>query len=197
MLIAFALTWMVLIGLVLAVFALTRQVGLLHERLAPIGALTLQSSLEPGDVAPRISVTTLSGNTLEVGGARPAGDLQLLLFVAPTCPVCKTLMPTAKAFAAAEALQLVVIGDGDIEEHLRMAARFDLSPAQFVVSAEVGRAYRVGKLPHAVLIADSGMVVAQGLVNTREHLESLLVAHETGMQSVQQYLQSRKSIQHV
>jgi hypothetical protein len=48
-----------------------------------------------------------------------------------------------------------------------------------------------------VLIGDSGTVVAQGLVNTREHLESLLVAHETGMKSVQEYLQKRKSTQHV
>jgi methylamine dehydrogenase accessory protein MauD len=197
MVIAFALTWMVLLGLVLAVLALTRQIGLLHERLAPIGALALQSALEPGDVAPRLQATALSGHSRVVGGAQRSGDLQLLLFVAPTCPVCKILLPTARAFAEVEGLEMVVVGAGEVDEHRRMAARFNIAPAQFVVSTEVGRAYRVGKLPHAVLISDAGTVVAQGLVNTREHLESLLVAHETGMKSVQEYLQKRKSTQHV
>jgi methylamine dehydrogenase accessory protein MauD len=197
MVVAFLLTWLVLIALVLAVFALMRQVGLLHERLAPLGALTLQSSLEAGDRAPTIHAETLSGGRLHVGGLREPGLLQMLLFVAPTCPVCKVLLPTAKSLAKVEGLDLVVIGDGDVEEHRRMAETLEIALGQFVVSAEVGRAYRVGKLPHAVLIGDSGIIVAQGLVNTREHLESLLVAHETGRQSVQQYLNSRKSIEHV
>jgi methylamine dehydrogenase accessory protein MauD len=197
MLVASLLTWLVLIGLVFAVFALMRQIGLLHERLAPLGALTLQSSLEPGDRAPSIVAATLSGAKVQVGGPRESGLLQILLFVAPTCPVCKVLLPTAKSLAKAEGLNLVVIGDGDVEEHRRMAEALEIALAQFVVSADVGHAYRVGKLPHAVLIGDSGIILAQGLVNTREHLESLLVAHETGMQSVQQYLKSRKSIEHV
>jgi hypothetical protein len=44
-----------------------------------------------------------------------------------------------------------------------------------------------------VLISELGIIVAQGLVNTREHLESLVVAHETGLHSMQQYLNTRKT----
>jgi methylamine dehydrogenase accessory protein MauD len=197
MLIALALLWVTVIVLGLAVVALTRQIGLLHERLAPIGALALQSPLAPGDVAPRVRASALSGDPLLVGGARREGEMQLLMFVSPTCPICKTLLPTVKSFADAEALDLTLIGDGDVEEHHRMAQRFDIPLSRFAVSTEVGRAYGVGKLPHAVLIGDSGQVISQGLVNTREHLESLLVAHETGLRSVQQYLENRKRIQHV
>lgn len=197
MLIALTLLWVMVIVLGLAIVALTRQIGVLHERLAPIGALSLQSPLEPGDVAPRIRTASLSGEPLLVGGTRQQGEMQLLMFVAPTCPICKTLLPTVKSFADAEALDLVLIGDGDVEEHQRMARRFDVALSRFAVSTEVGRVYGVGKLPHAVLIGDSGQVISQGLVNTREHLESLLVAHETGLRSVQQYLEKRKGVQHV
>ena len=58
----------------------------------------------------------------------------------------------------------------------------------YVVSPVVGMTYQVGKLPYAVLIDELGIVRAKGLVNSREHLESLLVAKETGYASIQAYL---------
>ena len=74
-----------------------------------------------------------------------------------------------------------------------MATRFGIPHERFVNSTEVGRAFQVGKLPYAVLISELGIIVAHGLVNTREHLESLVVAHETGLHSLQQYLNARKT----
>jgi len=46
----------------------------------------------------------------------------------------------------------------------------------------------VSKLPHAVLIDAGGVIRAKGLVNTREHLESLLEAQERGVASLQEYI---------
>lgn len=188
-----ALLWIVVLLLAVAVLALARQVGVLHERIAPVGALAMGRGPQSGEAAPKIAARTLSDTTIEIGAPLPAGTMHLLFFVAPTCPVCKTLLPTTKAFAATEALDLVVVGDGDAEEHRKMANRFDIPLGRFVNSSTVGRAFQVGKLPYAVLINDMGIVVAQGLVNTREHLESLVVAHETGLRSVQEYLNARKS----
>ena len=48
------------------------------------------------------------------------------------------------------------------------------------------------KLPHAVLIDHDGKIVSKGLVNSREHLESLVVAHEMGLESVQDYIVTLK-----
>jgi len=187
-----ALLWTVVLLLAAAVLALARQLGVLHERIAPIGALTTSRGPQPGEAAPKLSARTLADTTLSIGNPLPSGTMQLLFFVAPTCPICKTLLPTAQAFAENEGLELVLIGDGDLDEHRRMAARFGISESRFIVDSEIGRAFHVGKLPHAVLISELGLVVAQGLVNTREHLESLVVAHETGLRSVQQYLRARK-----
>lgn len=187
-----AFLWVVIALLALAVFALARQVGVLHERLAPLGALAMSRGPQPGEAAPKITARALDESTVSIGNPLRAGTMQLLFFVAPTCPICKTLLPTARAFAESEALDLVLVGDGDVEEHRRMATRFGIPFGSFINSVEVGMAFHVGKLPYAILISELGIVVSQGLVNTREHLESLVVAHETGMRSVQDYLRSRK-----
>lgn len=188
-----ALLWIVVIALAVAVLALARQIGVLHERIAPVGALAIGRGPQPGEAAPKFSVRTLANTSLSIGEATTSGPMQLLLFVAPNCPVCKNLLPTAKIFAQAEGLDLILIGDGEVDEHRSMADRFDIPLDRFAISPEVGRAYHVGKLPYAVLISELGIIVAQGLVNTREHLESLIVAHEMGLKSVQEYLAARKS----
>jgi methylamine dehydrogenase accessory protein MauD len=187
------LLWIAVLVLAIVVLALARQVGVLHERIAPVGALAIARGPQAGEAAPKISARTLAGTVLDIGSPLPPGKLQLLFFVSPTCPVCKSLLPTAKLFAHSESLDLVLVGDGDLEAHRRMAARYDLPLDRFVNSAVVGRAFQVGKLPYAVLISELGIIVAQGLVNTREHLESLIVAHETGLRSVQEYLNSGRS----
>ena len=195
LLVSQGLLWVVVIALSIAVLALARQVGVLHERIAPMGALTLGRGPQPGEVAPKLSAQTLAGTDLEVGGAQPAGHLQLLLFVAATCPVCKVLLPTAQVFAQDEGLDLLLVGDGDGAELGAMARRYRIDPARFINAPEVGMAYQVGKLPYAVLISEIGIIVAQGLVNNREHLESLVVSHESGVASVQEYLRRRRTSQ--
>jgi methylamine dehydrogenase accessory protein MauD len=49
-------------------------------------------------------------------------------------------------------------------------------------------AYQIGKLPYAVLLDESGKVRSKGLVNTREHLESLFEAKERGVASLQEFV---------
>ena len=188
------LLWLIVLLQSVALLALARQVGVLHERIAPVGALAMGRGPQPGEAAPKIEARTLANTALHVGGKLSAGTMQLLFFVAPTCPVCKNLLPTAKAFAETEALDLILVGDGDMAEHRNMATRFGVDLSRFVIGSEVGRAFHVGKLPYAVLISELGVVVAQGLVNNREHLESMIVAHETGLHSVQEYLEHRRTL---
>ncbi|MCT7004822.1 hypothetical protein M1709_25190, partial [Salmonella enterica subsp. enterica serovar Carrau] len=57
----------------------------------------------------------------------------------------------------------------------------------YLLSQEVGLAYQISKLPYGVLIDSSGTVVTHGLINSREHLESLLEAQDTGYASIQAY----------
>jgi len=179
--------------LVLAVllFGLARQVGILHERVAPMGAMTSDQGPAVGDPAPRLAAATLAGERLEIGGPHPRGQSRLLLFVAPTCPVCKKLLPIARSVASAERLEVVLVGDGDVAEQRAMIEQFALEGLPYVNSPQVGMAFQVGKLPYAILIDAAGVIRAKGLVNSREHLESLIVAEETGFGTIQSYLAAK------
>lgn len=58
----------------------------------------------------------------------------------------------------------------------------------------MGLSYRVGRLPHAVLIDAQGTIRASGLVNSREHIESLFEASELGVASIQEYLAAAETV---
>jgi methylamine dehydrogenase accessory protein MauD len=58
-----------------------------------------------------------------------------------------------------------------------------------VLSRDLGLAFKVARLPYAVLLDQTGVVRAKGLVNSREQLESLFTARELGVASIQEYLQ--------
>jgi methylamine dehydrogenase accessory protein MauD len=183
-----ALQWLVLAALGIAGLALARQVGVLHVRVAPAGALDANRGPALGDIAPPVPATTLDGKAMVVGGASAAAGLRLLMFVSPSCPLCKGLIPVAKSFAATERVALTFVGDDDPVALKAMATSHGIAPASFVNSGEIGQLFEVDKLPHAVLLDAAGTVLAKGLVNSREHLESLVVAHEMGVAHVQDYV---------
>ena len=189
-----ALLWVVVICLSLAVLALARQVSVLHERVAPAGALLNGSGPGVGEQSPRLEVYALAGNAMTVGGTLPTGNALLLLFVSQSCPICKKLIPIAMDFAKSERLQVVFVGDADISEQRKLIAQFGLDERRFINGSEVGMAYRVDKLPFAVLLDDLGVIAAKGLVNSREHFESLIVAKETGFASIQSFLKAQPEL---
>ena len=183
------LAWLAIIGLLLVVLALARQIGLLHERIRPVGALSLGKVIKAGEAAPLFNLPSLTGGALSLGGVNPHGQSTLLFFLSPTCPVCKTLLPVLKSAQAQERswLRVVLASDGDEQEQLAFIRRENLDEFAYLLSAEVGVAYQIGKLPYGVLIDAQGQVAAHGLINTREHLESLFEAKQLGFSSVQQF----------
>ncbi|MGA0839291.1 MAG: hypothetical protein ACO3Z6_11120 [Pseudomonadales bacterium] len=186
--------WLVIIGLVIAVLALGRQVGLLHTRLAPAGALITASGPKIGELAPRLSIPTLTGEILEVGTERARA--LLILFVSPTCPLCKALIPAARALARGERgrLDLAFASDGgDATTHGRYVSDMEITSWPYVQSVELGMRFEVAKLPYAVLIDAAGVLRSKGLVNSREHLESLLEAMDSGHATIQDYLNAGQS----
>lgn len=187
------LLWIVVASLALIVAALARQIGILHERIAPMGALKIDSGPAVGEKAPVLTLPTLGGGVGVIGQPLEEGAAQLLMFVSPDCPVCKKIIPLVKKFARDEKLQVLYVGDGRPEDQRRLIERFQLDPLAFINSPEVGMRFGVGKLPYAVLIDNAGVVVASGLVNSREHLESLVVAKQMRVPSVQAYLRQQSA----
>lgn len=184
------LLWIVVAVLAIAVLALARQVGVLYERIAPMGALVTDAGPRAGDMAPHVHATTMDGKPLAIGPGHMGPRNTLLMFVAPDCPVCRKIVPLAKGVAAAEHLDLVFVGDGEEKAIAAMIDRYKIGAFPFANSAAIGLAFHVGKLPYGVMIRPDGVIAAKGLVSSREHLESLMVADETGFSSAQAYLRS-------
>ena len=192
--IALGLLWVVVACLSVAVLVLARQVGILHERLAPAGALISAAGPGVGEQSPQLEVHAMSGRAVTIGRKLSSGKTLLMLFVSQTCPICKKLIPIAVDFAKSERLEVLFVGDADAGEQRKLIEQFGLDENRFVNGPEIGMAYRVDKLPYAVLLDDGGVIVAKGLVNSREHFESLIIAKETGFASLQSYLNARPEL---
>lgn len=185
------LLWAVVIIQGIVILALARQVGVLHERVAPAGALTSGSGPGVGEKSPRMEVHAMAGNAVTIGADLASGRALLMLFVSASCPICKKLIPIAKDFARSERLDVLFMGDAEAAEQRKLIAQFELDERSFINGPEVGMTYRIDKLPYAVLLDDTATIVAKGLVNSREHFESLIVAKESGYSTIQAYLKAR------
>ncbi|MEO8601880.1 MAG: methylamine dehydrogenase accessory protein MauD [bacterium] len=182
--------WLVVIGLAALVLGLVRQIGVLHERVAPAGALLGREGPRLGAPAPQLTLADWNGTALQLGGLDAERRATLLLFVSPTCPVCKTMLEIVDAVMRDDGrdARLVLASDGTREEHAGFVREHGLAQRRYVLSSELGLAYQVAKLPYAALIDADGVLRAKGLVNTREHVESLFEAMRLGVGSVQEYL---------
>jgi len=190
MTISVVLLWLAVLALGLLVWALSRQVGVLFERVAPMGALVTDAGPAVGQPSPIFDLTGLQSEQVVIGG--PQAQPTLLFFLAPTCPVCKKLIPILKHLARDEArtLRVVLASDGE-GDHLQFMRDQGLQAMPYLLSTELGMSYRVSRLPYAVLMDREGTVRAKGLVNSREQLDSLLNAHDMDTPTIQKYLEGQ------
>lgn len=192
---ALAALFLMVVALTVALLALGRQVGILFERVSPMGALVNDSGPEVGQQTPLFNLPSLTGGAVALG-PRP-GRSTLVFFLSPTCPVCKKLLPIIKSVRKAEGnwLDVVFASDGEAQ-HQRFIETADLSSYPYVVSTELGLAYRVARLPYAVLLDQHGIIRAKGLINSREQFDSLFNAFDMNVRSIQSYLDQQPAVQH-
>ena len=185
------LSWLAVIGLAIAVYAMVRQIGILHERMGPTGALTLAKGMKTGERLPVQTYPSLTGSPLTLGGASGSGRSTLIFFASPDCPVCKSLLPVLQSIRDSEAdwLDVVLASDGPPEPHHSFIEERQLGAYPYILSSELGLRLGVSKLPYAALIGPDGVLVAHGLTNSREHIESLFEAAREGVASIQAYLE--------
>ena len=167
--VSYVVLWVLVAGLALLTLALARQVGTLHLRLGPRGALEIDHEGPPLGEAPEpLDLADLDGRTVSIGGP---GASQLVLFVSPDCPVCHEVLPSLPAAARAGGLAPLVVADlepGDAH-HLLDRVRAPVAPAPFAMER-----YGVPGTPFAVVFDDMGVVRAKGTVNNLEQLEGLV-----------------------
>ncbi|UJF24225.1 redoxin domain-containing protein [Suttonella sp. R2A3] len=191
---AVIILFVAVIALGVLVFSLARQIGVLYERIAPAGALAVNKSVKAGEQAPAISVKTIDEEVLSIGAA--GNRATLMFFLSPDCPICKQILKPLKSAAKAESgwLDVILASDGDnLGEHRAFIERESLEAYPYVLSEALGKTYGVSKLPYGVLIDEQQQIVALGIINSREHLESLFEAKERGFSDIQSYLSSKST----
>ncbi|MGH3118814.1 MAG: thiol-disulfide isomerase [Gaiellales bacterium] len=169
--VSYAVMWLLVIVLTVVVVALARQIGTLHLRLGPRGALEIDTEGPPLDESPEpAELEDVSGRLVAIAGP---GRPQLLLFVSPGCMVCEQVLPSLGAVASAGELAPIVITDVDRHETLRSYGRKRID-APVVAAPELVAAYDVPGTPFVVVIDRLGVVRAKGTVNNLEQLEGLI-----------------------
>lgn len=175
-LIAFVALWILNIAEFLAILGLVHQIGLLHLRLGPPpGPLVTDEGLKIGSEAPAFDCVDVVGN-MNIGFPPPPAESLILLFVEPGCGVCLDLLPRLNGFGRSHArnVALVVVSRSIYDTAREMASNVGaLFPIASDAEGKIFAAYAVSHTPFAYLIKE-GHIAMKGVVNTRDHLESLL-----------------------
>lgn len=146
---AFVVLWLLVVVLCIVVIALARQVGTLHLRLGPRGALEIDDEGPPlRDPLPTLAAVAADGARVTIGGP---GRPRLVLFASQTCAVCREVSPGLPAAAAAGRLEAIVVHDPDAES-----------------------AFGVPGTPFVLVLDEQGIVRAKGTVNNLEQVEGLV-----------------------
>jgi hypothetical protein len=146
---AFVAQWVLLLVLCVVVVALARQVGTLHLRLGPRGALEIDTEGPAlGEPLPPVEARGAEGTAVVLGGPGPR---RLVLFSSPTCIVCGEVAPALPAAARAAELLPQIVHDSHAE-----------------------RTLDVPGTPFLLVLDEMGIVRAKGTVNTLEQVEGLV-----------------------
>lgn len=185
--------WVAVLAMAVMIWVMLRQIGVLYERVAPVGALMDSAGPQVGEASPILFLNTLAGGSVRIGAA--GTQAVLVFFLSPTCPVCKQLLSVLNGIQTAESawLDVVLASDGDQAKHEEFIRKQKLANFPYVLSTDLGMAYRVQRLPFAVLLDKSGTIRAKGLINNREQLESLFNALDAGVASFQQLKSIREA----
>lgn len=169
-LVSYVALWGMVLILGVLVVALARQVGILHMRLGPRGALEMDGEGPPlGEMPPIVEVSDLDGRRMKVGGP---GDPAFLLFVSPGCPVCREVLPGVPAVAREGRLRPLVLVDD--EDPSALAAYRGRQVAPVAAGPEAAKAFEIPGTHYAVVLDQLGTVQAKGTVYTLEQMEGLV-----------------------
>lgn len=188
-LISYLALWAIVAFLLLAVFVLARQVGLLHRRIGLSPARMENAGPKIGELVPELKAFDLDGREVSLGSDR--SKRTLLVFISATCSSCDALAPALRSVWKSEgdALKVILVSlGGDEATNRNFITRNKLGGIPYIVSTDVGFQYSVLSPPYGLLIDEHRVLRAKGVVNHLEHLESLFNAANLGHPSLESYV---------
>ena len=149
-----------LLALGVVVLSLARQIGVLHERTAPVGGLLQKARQEAGKVD-RIDLDSVRVVTAAGFAGRlrqlSKGRAVALLFVSEQCAVCKSLLPGYEAaLRRYRALPLIVLGGPASADLAGFASLHGLPPERVIASSDLAVTLQVMQTPTLALLDAQG-----------------------------------------
>lgn len=162
--------------LLAAVLGLARELGIVLSRAGPTRARPTTHGLDIGMAVEPFTVEDVYGQHRVIGADKHPVS-QLLIFMSPRCPSCRTLIAPTKVFAKAYRGNIqvtIIVRPGEPETAFQWAEQ--LKPVQVTVmeSDDLHEKMYIEMTPYAILLDRDNSVTARGIVNTLEQLESLV-----------------------
>ncbi|HEX2235233.1 MAG TPA: hypothetical protein VHK89_03055 [Actinomycetota bacterium] len=169
---SYIVLWLVVAALCAVVVALARQIGTLHLRLGPRGALEMDDEGPPLGEAPQLVAAraAATGESVSLGGP---GRARLLLFASPGCMVCEQVLPGLGALGRRAGMAAFVVSQLDVEE--ANASFTGVGGRTPVLAApDAFLSWSIPGTPYVVVLDESGSVRAKGTPNNLEQMEGLV-----------------------
>lgn len=168
------------------ILSLARLVGKMMVRMGPsgVGALATPEGLELGESVIPFQTTTVSGDWIEVP---LAGTATLAVFLRLTsCDTCQAVVEHVIRISKSyrDIVKPLVITNSDHlggEEAISgYAEKLAAASIPLCVDNDIFERFEVKTVPYGFLVGLDGEVKAKGIINSLEHVESLLEAAELG-----------------
>jgi methylamine dehydrogenase accessory protein MauD len=172
---SYIVLWIVVVVQIVLTLSLARLVGQLSRRFPPSGALLVDPGPDIGEIiSGNWDASDLYDQPAQISFPR-ARDL-FFYYLSPHCTSCNKLMPAAKSFfqeISAQADTVIVLVHGSPEMQRQYVQAQDLNRYLVLHESALPVTWRVGGAPFGVWVASNGTIKSKGLINLREHLESL------------------------
>ena len=177
-LVSYIILWAVVLGLIVLVFLLYRQLGIMY--LGSAEGVS-RDGLPKGTPAPDFSLTDQYGNVQRLANYR--GQPTFLVFGSPSCNPCRVLLPQLHEWAAAHPdVGVIWLNATTPDESLKfvsdMGAQLPVVPHS--PDDKIADRYKVRVTPFCFLVDGTGIIRAKGLVNSKGGLDLYYREFKTG-----------------
>jgi methylamine dehydrogenase accessory protein MauD len=174
---SYAALWLLVVVLTLCIGGLMRQIGLLQLRLGPEpGVLVTRGGLDRGTKAPDFSAADAETRQI-VENRTFLGRRAIVVFLSVTCSACIDLIPGLNEVARdyAGEINFLTLCEGTEAGCAQFRREYGLDVQTLAdKDGHIAESFEVPVEPFAYLVDEQGVVLLRGIVNTRQHIESLI-----------------------
>lgn len=169
---SYLVLWAVMLGVLVVLLVVLRQLGLVYLRLRGRGVPHFNEGPELGSfVEPVSDVDGITGGVSLFPDER--ASLNLFLFASPHCSLCKETVMAVADVARSRDAGFLVVSEGSAEENRELRGLVD-GASHFLISVELHRRMQVESIPFAVVVDGKGVVLAKGIPNDPDQLDELM-----------------------